>query len=80
MLISDLYSRPINITNLCKLTATAPNTVSVSWAVEVGKSYTVSVYLVDNLNYQDLLNRLVYLVDYLNYQDPLNRFNNGVLS
>lgn len=50
--------RPINITNMCKLCATSPNYINVSWAVESGKAHTVSVYLVENLTYQDLLNRL----------------------
>jgi hypothetical protein len=44
---------------MCKLCATSPNNVNVSWAVESGKAHTVSVYLVENLTYQDLLNRLV---------------------
>jgi len=50
--------KPINITALSKLVSTGPNNVTISWAVEIGKSYTVSVYLVDNLTHQDLLNRL----------------------
>jgi hypothetical protein len=47
--------RPINITPLCKLSSTSANYISVSWAVEVGKAHTVSVYMVENLNYKDLL-------------------------
>ena len=43
---------PINITNLCKLVATQTNTVSVTWAVEVGKAFTASVYQVENLTHQ----------------------------
>jgi len=50
--------KPINITSLCKLVATSPNTVTISWAVEVGKSHTISIYYVQCLNYQDLINRL----------------------
>jgi len=50
--------QPINVTSLCKLSPTVANTVMVSWAVEVGRSYTVSIYLVDNLTFQDLLQRL----------------------
>jgi len=50
--------KPINITSLCKLSATAANYVNVTWAVEVGRGYTVSVYLVDRLSYLDLLERL----------------------
>jgi len=50
--------KPINITALCKLSATTANCVNVSWAVEVGRGYTVSVYLVDKLSYVDLLQQL----------------------
>lgn len=50
--------KPINITALCKLSATTANYVNVTWAVEVGRGYTVSVYLVDRLSYLDLLERL----------------------
>jgi len=50
--------RPINITPLCKLSSTTANYINVSWAVEVGRAHTVSVYQVDNLTYQDLLTQL----------------------
>ena len=50
--------RPINITALSKLSSTAPNTINVSWAVEPGAGYTVSVYLVESLTYKDLLDGL----------------------
>ena len=50
--------RPINITALSKLSSTAPNTINVSWAVEAGPGHTVSVYLVESLTYQDLLEGL----------------------
>lgn len=50
--------RPINITPLCKLSSTSANYINVSWAVEVGKAHTVSVYMVENLNYKDLLDLL----------------------
>lgn len=49
---------PINITNLCKLVSTQQNTVTVTWATEVGKAHTVSVYQVENLTHQDLLEQL----------------------
>ena len=48
--------RPINITNLCKL-CTSMNSVSITWTVEVGKSHAVSIYLVENVTPDDLLNR-----------------------
>jgi len=51
--------RPINITPLCKLSSTSPNYIDVSWAVEVGRAHTVSVYLVDNLTHKDLLKQLL---------------------
>jgi hypothetical protein len=50
--------RPINITPLCKLSSTTANYITVSWAVEVGRAHTVSVYQVDNLTYKDLLDQL----------------------
>jgi hypothetical protein len=59
LLLCLILFRPINITSMCKLCATSPNNVNVSWAVESGKAHTVSVYLVENLTYQDLLNRSV---------------------
>ena len=50
--------KPINITPLCKLSSISSNYINVSWAVEVGKAHTVSVYMVENLNYKDLLDQL----------------------
>jgi len=50
--------KPVNITALCKLSATSDNSVTISWAVESGKMFTVSFYLVEILDYQDLLQRL----------------------
>ena len=50
--------RPINITALSKLSSTVSNTINVSWAVEVGTSHTLSVYLVESLTYKDLLDGL----------------------
>ena len=35
-----------------------PNYVNVTWAVEVGSGYTVSIYLVDKLSSTDLMNEL----------------------
>ena len=49
---------PINITNLCKLKPTQQDTISVTWATEVGKAFTLSVYQVENLTHQDLLEQL----------------------
>ncbi|XP_019624024.1 PREDICTED: E3 SUMO-protein ligase PIAS3-like isoform X2 [Branchiostoma belcheri] len=51
-------SRPINITNLCRMSPTVPNHVNISWAPEYGRGYTVSVYLVRQLSASILLNRL----------------------
>ena len=50
--------KPINITGLCKLSSTVPNYVNVTWAVEVGSGYTVSVYFVDRLSSSDLMDKL----------------------
>ena len=50
--------KPIDITSLCKLSATMPNYLDVSWAVDFGRGYTVSVYYVDRLASNDLLREL----------------------
>lgn len=50
--------KPINITQLCKLSSTVPNCVDVSWTVETGRGYTLSVYFVDKLSSTELLKRL----------------------
>ena len=50
--------KPINITSLSKLSSTLPNYIDVSWAVDFGRGYTVSVYLVDKLSSTDLLQEL----------------------
>ena len=49
---------PVNITPLCKLSSTASNTITVTWAVEVGRAHTVSVYQVENLTHKELLEQL----------------------
>jgi len=49
---------PLNITSMCKLSTTTSNTVTVSWAVEVGKAFTISIYEVENLTHTDLLDQL----------------------
>jgi len=53
-----LPGSPVNITPLCKLSSTTSNTVTVSWAVEWGRAYTVSIYEVENLSHKDLLEQL----------------------
>jgi len=50
--------KPIDITALCKLSSTVPNFVNVTWAVEVGSGYTISVYYVDKLSSTDLMDEL----------------------
>jgi len=49
---------PLNITSQVKLTSTGPNTLTVSWATEANKAFTVSVYTVESLSHQDLLTQL----------------------
>ena len=51
---------PINITNLCKLVSGHQNNVSITWAVEPGKSFTASLYQVENLTYQVPIINLVH--------------------
>ncbi|KAJ8005528.1 hypothetical protein DPEC_G00118890 [Dallia pectoralis] len=50
--------RPLNITSLVRLSSAVPNQVSVTWAPEIGKTYSMSVYLVRQLTSPLLLQRL----------------------
>ncbi|XP_032530921.1 E3 SUMO-protein ligase PIAS2 isoform X5 [Chiroxiphia lanceolata] len=50
--------RPLNITSLVRLSSAVPNQISISWASEIGKSYSMSVYLVRQLTSAMLLQRL----------------------
>ncbi|XP_076848434.1 E3 SUMO-protein ligase PIAS1 isoform X1 [Brachyhypopomus gauderio] len=51
-------SRPINITSLVRLSTTVPNTIVVSWTSEIGRSYSMAVYLVRQQTSSVLLQRL----------------------
>uniref|UniRef100_A0A1A8GCT2 Protein inhibitor of activated STAT, 2 n=1 Tax=Nothobranchius korthausae TaxID=1143690 RepID=A0A1A8GCT2_9TELE len=50
--------RPLNITSLVRLSSAVPNQISVTWAHEIGKTYSMSVYLVRQLTSPLLLQRL----------------------
>uniref|UniRef100_A0A4W3HKV3 Protein inhibitor of activated STAT, 2 n=1 Tax=Callorhinchus milii TaxID=7868 RepID=A0A4W3HKV3_CALMI len=50
--------RPLNITSQVRLSSAVPNQISVSWAPEMGRNYSVSVYLVKQLTSAVLLQRL----------------------
>ena len=50
--------KAINVTGLCKLSSTCANYINVSWTVEVGKAFTLSVYHVERLNSNELLQKL----------------------
>ncbi|NXL37743.1 PIAS2 ligase, partial [Glaucidium brasilianum] len=50
--------RPVNITSLVRLSSAVPNQISISWASEIGKNYSMSVYLVRQLTSAMLLQRL----------------------
>ncbi|MFT7815592.1 E3 SUMO-protein ligase PIAS2 isoform X1 [Arapaima gigas] len=50
--------RPLNITSHVRLSSAVPNQISVTWAPEIGKIYSVSVYLVRQLTSSLLLQRL----------------------
>ncbi|KAM6306871.1 E3 SUMO-protein ligase PIAS2-like isoform 2-T2 [Podargus strigoides] len=50
--------RPLNITSLVRLSSAVPNQISISWASEIGKNYSMSVYLVHQLTSAMLLQRL----------------------
>ncbi|XP_036399445.1 E3 SUMO-protein ligase PIAS1-like [Megalops cyprinoides] len=51
-------SRPINITSLVRLSTTVANTIVVSWTSEIGRSYSMAVYLVKQQSSTVLLQRL----------------------
>uniref|UniRef100_A0A667YDF6 Protein inhibitor of activated STAT 1 n=1 Tax=Myripristis murdjan TaxID=586833 RepID=A0A667YDF6_9TELE len=51
-------SRPINITSLVRLSTTVPNTIVVSWTSEIGRSFSMAVYLVRQQSSTVLLQRL----------------------
>ncbi|XP_073509564.1 E3 SUMO-protein ligase PIAS1 isoform X1 [Phyllobates terribilis] len=51
-------SRPINITSLVRLSTTVPNTIVVSWTAEIGRNFSLAVYLVKQLSSAILLQRL----------------------
>uniref|UniRef100_A0A8C5ACP8 Protein inhibitor of activated STAT 1 n=1 Tax=Gadus morhua TaxID=8049 RepID=A0A8C5ACP8_GADMO len=51
-------SRPINITSLVRLSTTVPNTIVVSWTSEIGRSFSMAVYLVRQQTSTVLLQRL----------------------
>ncbi|XP_064421421.1 E3 SUMO-protein ligase PIAS2 isoform X2 [Latimeria chalumnae] len=50
--------RPLNITTFVRLSSAVPNQVSISWSPEIGKNYSVSVYLVRMLSSAILLQRI----------------------
>nr|XP_023024642.1 E3 SUMO-protein ligase PIAS3 [Leptinotarsa decemlineata] len=50
--------RPVNITQMVKLSPTVANTISVSWAADYGRGYAITVGLVHKLSSLDLLQRL----------------------
>ncbi|XP_041045240.1 E3 SUMO-protein ligase PIAS2 isoform X2 [Carcharodon carcharias] len=50
--------RPLNITSQVRLSSAVPNQISVSWAPEMGRNYSVSVFLVKQLTSAVLLQRL----------------------
>ncbi|XP_066568128.1 E3 SUMO-protein ligase PIAS2 isoform X3 [Amia ocellicauda] len=50
--------RPLNITSSVRLSSAVPNQISVTWAPEIGKTYSMSVYLVRQLTSSLLLQRL----------------------
>ncbi|KAM6959303.1 E3 SUMO-protein ligase PIAS2 [Aplochiton taeniatus] len=50
--------RALNITSLVRLSSAVPNQIAVTWAPEIGKTYSTSVYLVRQLTSSLLLQRL----------------------
>ncbi|XP_036824924.1 E3 SUMO-protein ligase PIAS1-like [Oncorhynchus mykiss] len=51
-------SRPINITSLVRLSTTVPNTIVVSWTSEIGRNFSMAVYLARQQTSTTLLQRL----------------------
>uniref|UniRef100_A0AAV2L5G3 E3 SUMO-protein ligase PIAS1 n=1 Tax=Knipowitschia caucasica TaxID=637954 RepID=A0AAV2L5G3_KNICA len=51
-------SRPINITSLVRLSTTVPNTIAASWTSEIGRSFSMAVYMVRQQTSAVLLQRL----------------------
>ncbi|XP_053860553.1 E3 SUMO-protein ligase PIAS2-like isoform X1 [Vidua macroura] len=50
--------RPLNITSLVRLSSAVPNQISISWASEIVKNYSMCVYLIRQLTSAMLLQRL----------------------
>ncbi|XP_023318411.1 E3 SUMO-protein ligase PIAS1 isoform X2 [Trichogramma pretiosum] len=50
--------RPVNISQLVKLSPTVANTVTVSWAADYGRRYAIGIYLVRKLTSSELLQRM----------------------
>uniref|UniRef100_A0AAR5PG96 SP-RING-type domain-containing protein n=1 Tax=Dendroctonus ponderosae TaxID=77166 RepID=A0AAR5PG96_DENPD len=50
--------RPVNITQMVKLSPTVANQITVSWAADYGRGYAMTVALVHKLSSADLLQRL----------------------
>lgn len=50
--------KPVNITQMVKLSPTVGNTITVSWQADYGRGYAITVCLVHKLTSQDLLQRL----------------------
>ncbi|KAH9518349.1 E3 SUMO-protein ligase pias1 [Bulinus truncatus] len=50
--------RPVDITNLCRLSPTVSNAITVSWAADFTRSFCMAVYLVKKLTSDILLSRL----------------------
>ncbi|KAM6391381.1 E3 SUMO-protein ligase PIAS2 isoform 1-T1 [Rhynochetos jubatus] len=50
--------RPLNITSLIRLSSAMPNQLCISWTSEIGKNYSMSLYLVRQLTSAILLQRL----------------------
>lgn len=50
--------RPVNITQMVKLSPTVANQITISWAADYGRGYAMTVALVHKLTSSDLLQRL----------------------
>lgn len=56
---------PLNITSLVRLSSAVPNQISISWASEIGKNYSMSIYHC-SLGITDIKNESCSLVELFN--------------
>lgn len=67
--------KPVNITQLIRISPTVANHVQVQWAAEYGRGYVIALNLVRKLTSAQLLNRLKSLgARHADYTTGLSQF------